>query len=49
MAKVVHAQIIRAPLPALLMLAMVGLTLAYVCAVEVAKKWFYRRVANANK
>ncbi|MEO6186636.1 MAG: magnesium-translocating P-type ATPase [Steroidobacteraceae bacterium] len=37
------------PLPAPLMLAMIGLTLAYVCAVEVAKKWFYGRVAMANR
>jgi Mg2+-importing ATPase len=37
------------PLPAPLMLGMIGLTLAYVVAVEVAKKWFYARAANANK
>jgi len=29
------------PLPAPLMLAMIGLTLAYVAAAEVAKKYFY--------
>jgi P-type Mg2+ transporter len=34
------------PLPAPLMLGMVGLTLAYVGAVEVAKKWFYARVTT---
>jgi len=33
------------PLPAPLMLAMLGLTLAYVAAAEVAKKWFYSRLA----
>jgi Mg2+-importing ATPase len=37
------------PLPAPLMLGMIGLTLTYVVAVEVAKKWFYARAANANK
>jgi Mg2+-importing ATPase len=31
------------PLPAPLMLAMIGLTLAYVAAVEVAKRFFYAR------
>ena len=31
------------PLPASLMLAMIGLTLAYVAAVEVAKRFFYAR------
>ncbi|MEP7157647.1 MAG: magnesium-translocating P-type ATPase [Betaproteobacteria bacterium] len=36
------------PLPAPLMLAMIGLTLAYVIAAEVAKKYFYARVANMN-
>ena len=36
------------PLPAPLMLAMIGLTLAYVAAAEVAKKYFYARMANAN-
>jgi Mg2+-importing ATPase len=35
------------PLPAPLMLAMIGLTLAYVVAAEVAKKYFYARVENA--
>jgi Mg2+-importing ATPase len=34
------------PLPAPLLLGMVGLTLAYVLAVEVAKKRFYARAAN---
>lgn len=37
------------PLPALLILGMIGLTLAYVFAVEVAKKWFYAHAENANK
>ena len=36
------------PLPAPLMLAMIGLTLARVAAAEVAKKYFYARMANAN-
>jgi len=35
------------PLPAPLMLAMIGLTLAYVVAAEIAKKYFYARVENA--
>jgi hypothetical protein len=30
------------------MLAMVGLTASYVVATEVAKKYFYRRIQNAN-
>jgi Mg2+-importing ATPase len=37
------------PLPAPLVLAMIGLTLAYVLAVELAKKSFYARTENANK
>ena len=37
------------PLPAPLLLGMIGLTLAYVFSVEVAKKWFYSRTANANR
>jgi Mg2+-importing ATPase len=37
------------PLPAPLLLAMVGLTIAYVLAVEVAKKSFYARGENANR
>ncbi len=36
------------PLPASLMLAMIGLTLAYVIAAEVAKKYFYARAENAR-
>lgn len=36
------------PLPAPLLLSMVGLTLAYVLAVELAKKAFYSRVASAR-
>jgi Mg2+-importing ATPase len=36
------------PLPAPLMLAMIGLTLLYVVATEVTKKFFYSRAANAN-
>ena len=34
------------PLPASLMLAVIGLTLAYVIAAEVAKKYFYARTAK---
>jgi len=30
------------------MLAMIGLTLLYVLAVELAKKYFYARADNAN-
>ena len=37
------------PLPAPLLLGMIGLTLAYVFAVEVAKKMFYARAGNENK
>jgi Mg2+-importing ATPase len=37
------------PLPAPLMLGMIGLTLAYVLAVEIAKKQFYARVAHVNQ
>jgi Mg2+-importing ATPase len=37
------------PLPAPIMLGMIGLTLAYVFAVEVAKKAFYARPGNENK
>jgi Mg2+-importing ATPase len=37
------------PLPALLVLAMIGLTLAYVVVVELAKKSFYGRAENANR
>jgi len=37
------------PLPAPLVLAMIGLTLAYVVVVEVAKKSFYGRADNANR
>ncbi len=37
------------PLPAPLVLAMIGLTLAYVLVVEVAKKSFYGRAENANR
>lgn len=36
------------PLPASLLLGMVGLTLAYVVAVEVAKKSFYARASNRD-
>ncbi|MDD2925421.1 magnesium-translocating P-type ATPase [Rhodoferax sp.] len=36
------------PLPAPLLLGMIGLTLAYVLAVELAKKQFYARAANVN-
>jgi Mg2+-importing ATPase len=37
------------PLPAPLVLAMIALTMAYVFAVEVAKKSFYARAENAKK
>ena len=37
------------PLPAPLLLGMIGLTLVYVVAVELAKKTFYARAANAYK
>ena len=36
------------PLPVPLMLAMVGLTVVYVMATELGKKYFYSKVANAN-
>ena len=36
------------PLPAELMVLLIGLTLLYVCVVEIAKKWFYSRLANAE-
>jgi Mg2+-importing ATPase len=36
------------PLPAPLMLAMMGLTLAYIVAVEIAKKFFYARQDRAK-
>ena len=36
------------PLPAPLMLTMIGLTILYVLATEVTKKYFYARAANAN-
>jgi Mg2+-importing ATPase len=35
------------PLPAPLMLAMIGLTAVYVVVTEVAKKYFYSRLENA--
>ena len=35
------------PLPAPLMLMMIGLTLLYVVATELAKKYFYARLENA--
>ena len=36
------------PLPAPLMFALIGLTLLYVLAAEVAKKHFYARLSNGN-
>jgi Mg2+-importing ATPase len=36
------------PLPASLMLTMIGLTMAYVSAAEVAKGFFYRRAGHAQ-
>jgi Mg2+-importing ATPase len=36
------------PLPARLMLTMIGLTALYVLATELAKKYFYSRMENAN-
>jgi Mg2+-importing ATPase len=35
------------PLPAPLMLAMIGLTALYVLITELAKKYFYSRAGNA--
>jgi Mg2+-importing ATPase len=35
------------PLPAPLMLTLLGLTALYVAATELAKKYFYARAANA--
>ena len=37
------------PLPAPLMLGMIGLTLVYVLAVEAAKKGFYTRGVHAER
>jgi P-type Mg2+ transporter len=36
------------PLPAPLLLSMIGLTVLYVLAVELAKKYFYAKAANAD-
>ena len=36
------------PLPAPLMLTMLGLTMLYVLATELTKKYFYSRIENAN-
>jgi Mg2+-importing ATPase len=36
------------PLPAPVMLALIGLTLAYVAAAEVAKEYFYTRLASGR-
>jgi Mg2+-importing ATPase len=36
------------PLPAPIMLTLLGVTVLYVLATEVTKKYFYSRVANAN-
>ena len=36
------------PLPAPLLLTIIGLTLLYVVAVELAKKFFYSRIGNLN-
>jgi Mg2+-importing ATPase len=36
------------PLPAPLMLTMIGLTVLYVLATELTKKYFYSRLENAN-
>jgi Mg2+-importing ATPase len=36
------------PLPAPLMLTLIGLTALYVIATEVTKKVFYARLVNAN-
>jgi Mg2+-importing ATPase len=41
-----HALFDFVPLPAPLLLAMVGLTLLYVAVTEVAKKYFYSRLEN---
>jgi Mg2+-importing ATPase len=32
------------PLPAALLVAIVGITAAYLAATELQKRWFYRRV-----
>ncbi|MDC7713699.1 magnesium-translocating P-type ATPase [Vogesella sp. LYT5W] len=37
------------PLPASLLLGVIGLTLAYVFAVEMTKNWFYARARNEHK
>jgi Mg2+-importing ATPase len=36
------------PLPAPLMLAVIGLTLLYIVCTEIAKKYFYSRLANKD-
>ncbi|HEY4690392.1 MAG TPA: hypothetical protein VIK33_13835 [Anaerolineae bacterium] len=36
------------PLPAPLMLTMIGLTALYVLVTELAKRYFYSRAENAN-
>ncbi len=36
------------PLPAELMAVLIGLTLLYVCVVEIAKTWFYSRLENSR-
>jgi Mg2+-importing ATPase len=42
----VHALFGFMPLPAPLMLAMIGLTALYVAITEMAKKYFYSRMEN---
>ena len=36
------------PLPAPLLLAIIGITALYVLAAELAKKWFFARAAHAD-
>jgi len=44
----VHLGVWFCPLPAPLMLTMIGLTILYVLATELTKKYFYSRMENAN-
>lgn len=43
----IHKYLGFVPLPAGLMAMLIGLTLLYVCVVEIAKKFFYSRIVNA--
>ena len=42
-----HSLLGFVPLPAGLMATLIGLTLLYVCVVEIAKKYFYSRIRNS--